>query len=197
MYPEYLIVGLGNPGNRYKKTRHNVGFMICDHIASFFDLDFRFGPGNSQILKWNPEEKRVLVAKPLTYMNLSGQAVKVLMSQKKIEPDRLLVLVDDFNLPLGTVRIREKGRSGKHNGLQSIIESLGTIKFPRMRIGTLGENQVENSVEFVLSNFKGSELKLIRNLFPVCIDAIRSWIFEGIDKTMTNYSKYYDNIGKG
>ncbi len=196
MYPDYLIVGLGNPGNRYKKTRHNVGFMICDYIASLLELDFRFGPGNSQILKWNLDEARVLVAKPLTFMNLSGQAVNVLINQQKIEPERLLVLVDDFNLPLGTLRIREKGSSGKHNGLQSIIESVGTIQFPRMRIGILGENQVENSVKFVLSNFKGSEFKVVRNLFPVCVDAIRSWIFEGIDKTMSNFSKHYDFMSK-
>ena len=192
MFPDYLIIGLGNPGKKYKKTRHNVGFMVCDYIASFYNLDFRFGPGNSQVVNWDLNERRISLAKPLTFMNLSGQTVKVLLNAEKIELDHILVLTDDYNLPLGTIRIREAGSSGKHKGLQSIIDTVGTTQFARMRIGITGEKQVENSVDFVLNNFKRSELKIIRKLFPVCVEAIHSFIFEGIDKTMSKYNKNYD-----
>jgi len=190
--PDFLIVGLGNPGKKYKKTRHNVGFMVCDYISSFFEVDFRFGPGNSQILQYSFNEFNVVVAKPLTYMNLSGESVRNLIDEYELDLHQLLVVSDDFSLPLGTLRIRASGSSGNHNGLQSIVKLLGSNKFPRMRIGILGDELLEDSVDFVLGNFRASELKTIKRLVPICIDAVRFWMFDGIDKMMTNFNKHYD-----
>jgi len=190
--PDFLIIGLGNPGKKYKKTRHNIGFMVCDYISSSHDLDFHFGPGNSQISIWDLKEAQVVIAKPMTFMNLSGQAVNALVNEFELEIENVLVISDDFYLPLGTIRMRASGSSGKHNGLQSIIEMIGTNQFPRMRIGICGENQIINSVEFVLNKFKRAELKMVERIIPVCVDAIRSWMIEGIDETMSLFNKHYD-----
>ena len=196
MNPDFLIVGLGNPGKKYKKTRHNVGFMVCDYISSFFEVDFRFGPGNSQILQHNFNAFNVVVAKPLTYMNLSGETVRKLIDDYELGLHQLMIISDDFSLPFGTLRVRTSGSSGNHNGLQSIIEQLGSNNFPRMRIGILGDDLLEDSVNFVLGNFRASELKIINRLVPVCLDAVRSWMFNGIDKMMSNYNKHYDFAGE-
>ena len=113
--------------------------MVCDHISSSFDLDYHFGPGNSLITNWNLKEKQIVIAKPITYMNLSGQAVQSLLQMYELPLDKMLVISDDFFLPLRTIRIRAGGSSGKHKGLQSIIELIASNQFPRMRIGILGE----------------------------------------------------------
>jgi peptidyl-tRNA hydrolase, PTH1 family len=194
--PDFLIVGLGNPGKKYKKTRHNVGFMVCDYISSFFEVDFRFGPGNSQIIQHNFGDLNVVIAKPLTYMNLSGETVRKLIDDYGLELHQLMIISDDFSLPLGTLRVRTSGSSGNHNGLQSIIGQLGSNNFPRMRVGILGDDLLEDSVDFVLGNFRASELKIINRLVPVCLDAVRSWMFDGIDKMMSNYNKHYDFAGE-
>jgi PTH1 family peptidyl-tRNA hydrolase len=190
--PDFLIVGLGNPGKKYKKTRHNVGFMVCDYISSSHNVDFRFGPGNSQISFWTYQDAQVMIAKPMTFMNLSGQAVHTLVTEFELNTEKLLVISDDFYLPLGTIRMRASGSSGKHNGLQSVIEKIGTNQFPRLRVGICGKDQVINSVEFVLNKFKRAELKIIDRIIPVCVDAIRFWMSEGIDQTMSLFNKHHD-----
>ena len=192
MKPGYLVVGLGNPGKKYKSTRHNVGFMVCDYISSFFDLKFRFGPGTSQVLQLSSEEAQVLVAKPLTYMNLSGHAVVALLHEYEIDPSNLLVVYDDYQLPLGTLRIRAAGSSGNHNGIQSIIDQTGTKEFPRMRFGIGREYPVTDSVKYVLANFRKSERAIIEKLIPVSVNAIRSWITAGIERTMANFNQDYN-----
>lgn len=192
MQPDFLIVGLGNPGKKYRKTRHNVGFMACDYICSSYDLDFRFGPGNSQISFWDLKDVQAVIAKPMTFMNLSGHSVNSLVTEFDLNVENVLVISDDFYLPLGTIRMRASGSSGKHNGLQSIIDMIGTNQFPRIRIGVCGENKIINSVEFVLNKFKRAELKIVEKIIPVCVDAIRFWMIEGIDQTMSMFNKHYD-----
>lgn len=192
MKPDYLVVGLGNPGKKYKSTRHNVGFMVCDFISSFFDLKFRFGPGNSQVLQWPVNEAQIMVAKPLTYMNLSGHAVVALLHEYEIDLSNLLVIYDDYQLPLGMLRIRAAGSSGNHNGIQSIIDQIGTREFPRMRFGIGREYPIKDSVKYVLANFRKSERAIIDKLLPISVDAIRSWVTAGIERTMSNFNQYYN-----
>ena len=116
----------------------------------------------------------------------------IVVTEYGIETEKLLVISDDFYLPLGTIRMRASGSSGKHNGLHSIIEMMGTNQFPRLRVGICGEDQIINSVEFVLNKFKRAELKIVERIIPVCVDAIRSLVSEGIDQTMSLFNKHYD-----
>ncbi len=191
MRPDLLLVGLGNPGRKYRKNRHNAGFIVCDSISDADGLKFRFGPGNSRILDWTFEEKEVIVAKPMTFMNNSGKAISELLSFYSVGPERLLVICDDFSLPLGTIRIRKSGSAGGHNGLQSIIDQLKTVHFPRMRIGIAGKEEVSDWVEFVLKNFKRKELKIVLELSREAQAAVKTMILDGIDQAMTKYNKNY------
>jgi len=189
---DLLLVGLGNPGKRYEKTRHNVGFMLCDTIAQLIDKPFHFGPGNSLALEWKVAGKGVLVAKPLTFMNSSGEAIPPLLEAAGLQPQDLLVVCDDFSLPLGTLRIRKKGSSGGHKGLQSIIDVLGSELFPRMRIGIGGEDPVEDRVEFVLSKFSRRELETVQKLLPIAVDAVKTILTAGYERAMTEFNRKFD-----
>ena len=167
--------------------------MMCDSFSDASKSSFRFGPGNSQVLRWLIAEKEVVVAKPLTFMNNSGEAITELLTYYSIEPDRLLVICDYFSLPLGTIRIRKNGSAGGHNGLQSVIDHLNTTDFARMRIGIAGQEEISDWVAFVLSNFKRSELKIIRKLATEVWAAVKTILLEGIDQAMTMHNKNYTN----
>jgi len=186
------VIGLGNPGRKYNKSRHNAGFIICDLIAGFFELSFRFGPGNTLITEYEVDGRNIIVAKPLTFMNRSGDVIIPLLETFGLEPDKILVVCDDFSLPLGTIRIRKKGSAGNHNGLQSIIDRLQSIEFPRLRIGIGNEDDIPNWVDFVLSNFKSKELKIIKKLGMNAIKAMSSIVIDGIDKAMTDFNQRYE-----
>jgi PTH1 family peptidyl-tRNA hydrolase len=184
-----LIVGLGNPGKEYQETRHNVGFRVIDLLAERHGIELRKHRHQSVYGEGRIAENAVLLAKPLTYMNLSGAAVAALARYHGITPGDVLVLCDDVNLPLGRLRLRTKGSAGGHNGLKSIIGSLGTDEFPRLRIG-VGAPAGQPMVEHVLGRFNRREAEIIATVLPAAADAVELSLREGIEAAMNRYNTY-------
>ncbi len=185
-----IIVGLGNPGPKYQFTRHNIGFLIVDHLAKEYRLPFTLGKKSfkSEIALGTIKNHKVLLLKPLTYMNRSGEAVVAVLNFYKNKPEDLLVIHDDLDLPLGKIRIVKKGGAGGHNGIRSIIASLGTREFPRLRVG-IGRPQGGMKVEhYVLSNFTKEEMLLVNKIVEISTDAILTIIEDGIDKAMNQFN---------
>ncbi|MDW3228387.1 MAG: aminoacyl-tRNA hydrolase [Acidobacteriota bacterium] len=149
----WLVVGLGNPGSRYHYTRHNAGFLAVQSIAKAWHLQSWTRSSNSKIIKTKKGSKGVILAQPLTFMNLSGLAVRDLMSHYKIKPDNLIVIYDDLDLDLGEIRVRAQGSPGTHKGMQSIIQAIGTQSFPRVRIGIGPKPDQQDASQYVLSEF--------------------------------------------
>jgi PTH1 family peptidyl-tRNA hydrolase len=182
-----IIVGLGNPGERYERNRHNVGFMVLDALA-------REGSGS-----WSTDalyrtrriaisDRPVLLMKPLTYMNHSGEAVQVALSETRLEPQDLLVILDDLNLPLGRIRIRERGSAGGHHGLESVLDALKTDEVLRMRMG-IGEDQMpEDKADFVLSDFPTEKQAELNDMIVKAGKAVKSILNDGVSKTMALYN---------
>src|ERR1051325_3810717 len=153
----WLIVGLGNPGAEYEWTRHNLGFMLIDKLAAEAGAAVKRSECRSLVGNALIEGQRVLLAKPQTYMNLSGEAVSCLNSKHELEAESLIVISDDLALPWGAIRLRERGSAGGHNGLKSIIGALGTNEFIRLRLGIQPEHPLSDAKKFVLSEFSGAE----------------------------------------
>lgn len=156
----FLIVGLGNIGKKYEKTRHNVGFMIIDKLCEKFNIEMDKGCNTSIYGKGVISNERVICVKPTTFMNLSGDAVLYLMSYYKIPEENILIIYDDITLDFSKIRIREKGSHGGHNGIKDIIKKINTNKFKRIRIG-IGENKSIDLSNYVLSNFTNEELLIL------------------------------------
>lgn len=174
-----LIVGLGNPGAQYEKTRHNIGFQILDLIQIQFQKQFTF---NSKFecfeLKEKINNENVVFIKPTTYMNLSGNALIKVKNYFKVDTADILVIVDDINLPLGSVRIRESGSAGGHNGLKSIEAVLGTNQYKRIKIGCGKPNVDIDLKDYVLANFSKAEQDILtKEVYPVAVDAIFAFIY--------------------
>lgn len=174
-----LIVGLGNPGAQYDKTRHNIGFQILDLIQAQLQKQFTF---NSKFecfeLKEKINNENVIFIKPTTYMNLSGNALIKVKNYFKVETADILVIVDDINLPLGSVRIRESGSSGGHNGLKSIEAVLGTNQYKRIKIGCSKPGAEVDLKDYVLANFsKAEQDTLTKEVYPVAVEAISAFIY--------------------
>jgi PTH1 family peptidyl-tRNA hydrolase len=186
MKDTFLIVGLGNPGRRYKKTRHNVGFLVADGLADSLGTRFKKGVGVTEIAEVIQDESKIFIAKPQTFMNRSGFAVVQLLNFYRIALSNLLVISDDFQLPMGRIRLRGGGSSGGHNGLESIIDQLRTNRFARLRIG-IG-NGPENKVKFVLSRFSTAEFREMKKTIERAVDATGSFMRQGLEKTMTEYN---------
>lgn len=185
-----LIVGLGNPGREYAVTRHNVGFMVIDRLAHKLGLavekkKFKALYGQGQI-----KSEKVLLAKPQTYMNLSGEAVAALLRWHKLGPADLLVVYDDMDLPPGKLRIRMEGGSGGHKGMESIIWLLGTEGFPRLRIG-VGKPEVPgfNGAGYVLSRLTAEDAKTFDESVDTAAEAIYCIVSEGLEKAMNEYNR--------
>lgn len=153
----WLVVGLGNPGSRYHHTRHNAGFLAVQSIAKAWHLQSWTRSSNSKIIKTKKGSKGVILAQPLIFMNLSGLAVRDLMSHYKIKPDNLIVIYDDLDLDLGEIRVRAQGSPGTHKGMQSIIQAIGTQSFPRVRIGIGPKPDQQDASQYVLSEFGEEE----------------------------------------
>ncbi|MCL5962032.1 MAG: aminoacyl-tRNA hydrolase [Chloroflexi bacterium] len=182
-----LIVGLGNPGGKYARTRHNVGFMSADAIAHRFSFPSWRRLFKAQVSEGTVAGKRVVLAKPQTFMNLSGEAVRSLLGWYKLDPRHLLAIYDDMDLPLGTIRIRERGSAGGHKGVQSIIQWTKTQEFPRLRIGIARPGR-EGAADYVLSTFAPDEKPVIEDVISRCVEAVETILSEGIATAMNRYN---------
>ncbi len=178
---------MGNPGFRYKRTRHNIGFLIVDHLKKTNESSKPVKNRNYIFTKIAFAEQEVILTKPLTYMNRSGEAVVELVHQFKISPSNLLIIFDDFNLPFGKLRSRSKGSNGRHNGLASVIRELGSNNFSRLRVG-IGKDNLADTVEFVLSKFSKKEKKELPGLINLAAEACLHFVSEGIYKTMNKFN---------
>lgn len=184
-----LIVGLGNPETRHAGTRHNIGFEVVDHLARVYSGSFASGRGNYHFAKIACPGGPLLLVKPMTYMNLSGQAVVAAMNFYKIPREHLLVVCDDVNIPLGSIRIRSKGSAGGQNGLKNIILCLGSEEFSRLRVGVGQERLPASLSSFVLSRFGEEEKKTVDRVIGVCHDAVLAFASRGVEYAMTNFNQ--------
>ncbi len=183
-----LIIGLGNPGDEYERTRHNVGFMVVDALAEKTRINLKNrGQAVTGSGKWRG--RPIVLAKPLTYMNRSGLAVQALVRKLKMDPTDLIVLVDDINLPVGRIRLREKGGTGGHNGLEAIIDCLGTDSFPRVRIGIGNEFSRGGQSDYVLSPFLEEEQPSIDKAVEMARGAALAYVTDGITTAMNRFSR--------
>jgi PTH1 family peptidyl-tRNA hydrolase len=183
-----LIVGLGNPGNEYDWSRHNVGFMLIDKLAADAGVTVKRRDCRSLVSGAVIEGERVKLAKPQTFMNLSGEAVGCLVAKADLDEKSLIVISDDLALPFGTVRLRARGSAGGHNGLKSIIAVLGTNEFIRLRIGIQPEHPVSDAKKFVLDEFARAEKRALKEILERGADAVRSVLRDGIAKAMSLYN---------
>jgi PTH1 family peptidyl-tRNA hydrolase len=181
------IVGLGNPGSQYKGTRHNVGFDVIDEIARRQSVGFESAPAEALIAKWRRPEEAVLLVKPLTFMNLSGQAIGELARYFKIEVTDLIVVVDEVHLPLGKLRARKRGSAGGHNGLKSVIAHLGD-EFARLRLGVGRGEQQRDLADHVLSRFEKEEAAEVERMTTRAADAAEMFITSGIEAVMNAFN---------
>ena len=192
----YLIVGLGNPGSRYAETRHNVGFKVVDKLAQKHGLIFNKTEHHAQTASGTMLGKRVLLAKPMTYMNASGDAVQPLVSFYKIEPDHILIVGDDIDIPLGTLRLRKAGSSGGQNGLKHILQRLGTQEIARARFGVGRPPGHKEAADHVLAPFKGDEAILAVEVTDRAVQAVEAWLTDGIELAMSRYNGSVDEKEK-
>ena len=185
-----LIVGLGNPGREYRDTRHNVGFMVADEIAKRHDLTMAMAPSQvpDAFIAKKYGADALLVAKPLTFMNRSGDAVAALARYYDIAVGDLLVVVDEVALPFGRLRARARGSAGGHNGLKSVIERLGTTEFPRLRLGVGRGDARRDLADHVLSKFEADEQPAVGEFIARAADAAEMFAAEGIAKVMNTYN---------
>jgi PTH1 family peptidyl-tRNA hydrolase len=193
----YLIVGLGNPGPKYARTRHNAGFQVVERLAkrwhASWGADEKF---NSRLANAEHTGRRVLLCEPETYMNRSGDAVGKLSEYFRVPSGRLLVVVDDADLPLGEIRLRPKGSSGGHHGLESIEQRLGTREYARLRIG-IGRTAtaVREIAGHVLGRFSAEEAALLKKIVDRASDQVECWLCEGIAKAMSQFNGAIERSG--
>ena len=183
-----LIVGLGNPGDRYKNTRHNVGFMALDAIADALNIPVNTIKFKGLYGEGRAFGKKVRLLKPTTYMNESGQSVRACMDYFKIEPEEVLVLVDDIDIAFGTIRLRKSGSAGTHNGLKSIIYQVQSDQFPRLKIAVGKKNPHMDLANFVLSTFTDEEAKTMDETIEKAKNAALLFLKSGPDEAMNTYN---------
>lgn len=182
-----IVVGLGNPGNRYVGTRHNVGFEVIDTLARHLQVGSFREKFESLIAEGKRGDDTLLLVKPQTYMNLSGRAVRALLDFYKLPLQHLLVVCDDIHLPLGKLRLRPRGSHGGHNGLRDIQLHLGTEEYPRLRIG-VGEPEPGEAVDHVLSRFRASEQPIIAEAIARAAQAVECWAERGLEAAMNRFN---------
>jgi PTH1 family peptidyl-tRNA hydrolase len=182
----YIIIGLGNPGREYRETRHNLGFMLIDRLCNAMGVSLSRMQSKALVGLGKLEGQRVVVAKPQTYMNRSGQAVLAAGQFYKLELEDLMVVVDDHALPLGRIRIRKSGSSGGHNGLEDIVTRLGSDAWSRLRVGI--DEPVGDAKNFVLSGYEESEIPVIKASIKRAADAVECWVAEGPDQAMNRFN---------
>ena len=185
----WLLVGLGNPGNQYAATRHNMGFMALDRLADREGFRFNKLRFRAWTAEWMVNGEKVLVMKPQTYMNLSGESVGEAARFYKVPADHVLVISDDVSLPVGRLRIRKSGSAGGHNGLKNIIQHLGTDAFPRIKVGVgMPDHPDHEMIDWVIGKPQGEEAKTLRAALDRAADAALSVIDEGPDRAMNRFN---------
>lgn len=184
---KYLIVGLGNIGAKYAGTRHNIGFRIADALVGSVDGSFtteRYG----DIARIRVKNAQLVVLKPSTYMNLSGQAVRYWKDKENIDLKNILVLVDDVALPFGAIRLKGNGSDAGHNGLKNIAQMLGTQEYPRLRFGIGNDYPRGGQIDYVLGHFKLDERQMLPTRVDVAVDAVKAFCLSGLDFAMCNFN---------
>lgn len=184
----YLIVGLGNPGREYSQTRHNIGFMLLDRLAVKLGVRFSRVQNRALVTRADYKNCRLILAKPQTYMNLSGQAVSALQRFYKIPLDNLMVTYDEVDLPFGTLRLRPKGGSAGHRGMRSIIQHLASEDFPRLRLGVGRPPGRMQAADYVLQDFAKDELAELPFMLDTGVEALLVYLSEGIEAAMNHYN---------
>ncbi|MCE7905695.1 MAG: aminoacyl-tRNA hydrolase [Anaerolineae bacterium CFX3] len=188
MTENYLIIGLGNPGREYKDNRHNIGFMLIDRLAVRIDARGIKLQSKAIVTSGFYEERKLILAKPQTYMNLSGQSVQGLLHFYKIPSENLMVAHDDLDLPLGTIRIRPGGGAGGQRGMASTIERLGTKDFPRLRLGIGRPPGRMAPADYVLQNFSRAEMLIVSETLDRAADAVLTFVTEGLNAAMNRFN---------
>ena len=185
----YVIAGLGNPGLKYEKTRHNVGFQVIDRLAEKYHIDMKLKRHRAVCGTGMIEGTRVLLMKPQTFMNLSGESIRAAADFYKVEPEDILIIYDDISLDPGMLRIRKKGSAGGHNGIKSIISHLGCDTFPRIRVGIGGEKHPgQDLADYVLGHFSGEEKEKLDEALENVVKAAELIAMDEIDEAMNRYS---------
>ncbi len=185
----WAVVGLGNPGRRYAGTRHNAGFAFIKRIAKEWKVKLRKKRYFSKVVEMKKENERVLLATPHTYMNKSGLAVKNILEVRGIKPERLIVVFDDLDIPLGEIRIRKRGGPGTHKGMNSIIQEIQTTEYPRIRVGIGPLEPDEDAVNYVLSPFDKSEEPLLEEGLKKAQEALEMILSGNVEEAMNMYNK--------
>ena len=183
-----VIIGLGNPGPRYENTRHNVGFDTIDRLSKKHNIAITKIKHKAIIGDGNIEGRRVLLVKPQTFMNLSGESVREIVEWYKVPVKNIIIIYDDIDLPVGKIRIRPKGSAGTHNGMRSVIYQIQSEDFPRIRIGVNKPPQGWDLADFVLSKFSADERKDVEDAIENAADAVEVILKSGIDKAMNRYN---------
>lgn len=184
----YLVVGLGNPGREFRANRHNVGFMAADRLAERLGTSFSRLESKALVAKADFDGYRLILAKPQTYMNLSGQAVAALVKFYKIPLENLIVVYDDVDLPFGILRLRPGGGSGGHKGMASIIERLGTQDFPRLRIGVDRPPGRMEAADYVLQDFNPNQVESLPFILDRAVEALLFYVSQGLTTAMNKYN---------
>lgn len=184
---KFLIVGLGNIGEEYAGTRHNIGFDVVDHLANEAGVKFR-SDRLADVAEVKHKGKILVLIKPTTYMNLSGKAVNYLMQAEKIGVDNVMVIVDELALPLGKIRIGPKGSDGGHNGLRNIQETLNTTNYPRLRFGISNEFNKGQQVDYVLGKWNSEEKTILAERIKIAADAVKAFAFIGLQRCMNEFN---------
>lgn len=187
--PAFLIVGLGNPGREYQRTRHNVGFMVVGALAERWGLNFGRQRSRAEVAEGIACARRVILAKPQTYMNNSGEAVRPLLKMNNLTPADLLVIADDLDLPFDRLRLRDQGSSGGQRGIKSIIDQLGTDQFARLRVGIGRPPPGQDPVDYVLEPFSASQASELGTVLDRAIDGIELLLTQGIAAAMNQVNR--------
>ena len=190
-----IIAGLGNPGKEYENTKHNVGFLTIDILAEKYDIEVNKIKFKGLVGEGMIGTEKVILVKPQTYMNLSGQCIREIVAFYKLDMEDLVVIYDDIDLPMGNLRIRKKGSAGTHNGMRSIIYDLQDDGFPRVRVGIGGERKGDLA-NYVISGFSGDDRKLIEEAIVKAADAVTCLLEDGIDRAMVDYNTKKPKVKK-
>ena len=184
-----VIVGLGNPGKKYENTRHNIGFAAIDYIAEKEGININTGKHKALVGSGYIDGVKVLLVKPQTFMNLSGESLRQIMDFYKLEPEDFLVIFDDIDLDVGRIRIRRKGSAGGHNGIKSIISHLGSMEFPRIKIGVGAKPPGYDLADYVLGHFSKADQEILQERFEDVYDAVKLIVGDDITEAMNRHNK--------